>query len=544
MYHNLKKIALVATLFFTVKTYAQPKLIVGIVVDQMRYDYLYRFQDKFGKGGFKKLMADGFNCKNANYNYVPTYTGPGHASIYTGTTPALHGIISNKWYDKLIGKNVYCCDDKSVATCGEGGKEEGEMSPKRCVTTSVGDELRLATNKKSKVFGIALKDRGAILPAGHTANAAFWFSSKTGNWISSTYYNPTLPTWVNDFNSQKLADKYLSQKWETSFPIANYTESLSDDNPYEEAFKGEEKPVFPHDLPTLKTKNESYGILKEIPFGNSLTKDFAIKTITAENLGKGATTDMITISFSSTDYVGHRFGISSIELEDTYIKLDKDLEELLTFLETNIGKENVVLFLTADHGAVENPQYLIDNKINAAYVDEKKMEENLRALLKQNFADSLILSFSNEQVFFNHPLIESKKLKYEEIENFCYKFLSSQALVRQVISKQNLLNNQYSETPLSLLQKGFSPARSGDLVIVFEPSVLELSYGKKGTSHGAPYSYDTHVPLLWWGQKIKNGGTAKQISITDIAPTISQFLNIQYPSGCTGKPIHELLDGK
>jgi predicted AlkP superfamily pyrophosphatase or phosphodiesterase len=520
---------------------AQPKLVVGIVVDQMRYDYLYRFQSKFSETGFKRLMREGANCKNTNYIYVPTYTGPGHASIYTGTTPAVHGIISNKWYDKSSDKQVYCCEDKSVSTVGSAVSDEGLMSPQRCITGTFGDELRLFTNKKSKVIGVALKDRGAILPAGHMANAAYWFSSKDGNWISSTYYMNTVPKWVEDFNAQKLSDVFLGKKWETSFPIGDYTESLADDNPYEEMFKGEIKPVFPHDLPAIKASNDGYGLLKEVPFGNTLTKDFAINAIKSEMLGKGNVTDILTLSFSSTDYVGHRFGVSSIELEDTYIKLDKDLSDLLIFLDSYVGKENVLVFLTADHGAVENPQYLLDSKMKGGYVDEKKINEGLKKMLKDNFSDSLLSSFSNQQVFFNHAQVEKKKINEVELEKATIKYLLSQSYVRQVMTKQNILDNQFTDIPRSLIQLGFSPTRSGDLVVVYEPSVIELSYGKKGTTHGAPYSYDTHVPLLWWGYKIPKTDIVTPINITDIAPTVSMFLNTQFPNGCTGKPITDLF---
>ena len=536
-----KRTILAFLLLSPMLAYAQPKLVVGVVIDQMRFDYLYRFQSKYTEGGFRRLIKEGYNCKNTNYNYVPTYTGPGHASIYTGTAPSVHGIISNNWFDKETSKSVYCCDDKNSTTLGGGSKKEGAMSPQHCITTTVGDELKLFTNKKSKVIGIALKDRGAILPAGHMANAAYWFSSAEGNWISSSFYMQVMPKWVDDFNAQKLGDKYLSKKWETSFSIAEYTESLSDDNPYEGTFKGEEKPVFPHDLPLLKTKNEGYGILKEIPFGNSLTKDFAIATIKAEQLGKNAVTDMLMVSFSSTDYVGHRFGVSSIELEDTYIKLDKDLSEFFTFLDSYVGKENVLVFLTADHGAVENPQYLADSKVNAAYVDENKIEEGLVKILQQNFADSLLLSFSNQQIFFNHAIIKQKKINYSDLEKATVDFLSSQTYVRQVLTKTNLLQNQYTDLPRVLVQNGFSPTRSGDIVIVYEPSVIELTPDKKGTTHGAPYSYDTHVPLLWWGYKIKRAEDAEPVNITDIAPTLSQFLNIQSPSGCSGRPIVGVL---
>jgi predicted AlkP superfamily pyrophosphatase or phosphodiesterase len=233
--------------------------------------------------------------------------------------------------------------------------------------------------------------------------------------------------------------------------------------------------------------------------------------------------------------------VSSIELEDTYIKLDKDLSDLLIFLDSYVGKENVLVFLTADHGAVENPQYLLDSKMKGGYVDEKKINEGLKKMLKDNFSDSLLSSFSNQQVFFNHAQVEKKKINEVELEKATIKYLLSQSYVRQVMTKQNILDNQFTDIPRSLIQLGFSPTRSGDLVVVYEPSVIELSYGKKGTTHGAPYSYDTHVPLLWWGYKIPKTDIVTPINITDIAPTVSMFLNTQFPNGCTGKPITDLF---
>jgi len=283
----------------------RPKLVVGIVIDQMRFDYISKYYSKFSENGFKKLIKLGFNCKNTNYNYSPTYTGPGHASIYTGTTPAFHGIVGNDWFVRNTNRPTYVTDDPTVQTVGDGSEKAGKMSPRNLLASTIGDELRLYSNLKSKVISIALKDRAAILPGGHLSTGSYWFDSGTGNFISSTFFMKELPGWVNDFNAQHLAGKYLSQPWNTLLPIAQYTESASDDNPYEGLYPGETKPVFPHNLPAMYTKND-YGIIRSTPFGNSLTKDIVLAALKGENLGKGDFTDLLAISFSATDYVGHK----------------------------------------------------------------------------------------------------------------------------------------------------------------------------------------------------------------------------------------------
>ncbi|HMQ45220.1 MAG TPA: alkaline phosphatase family protein, partial [Mariniflexile sp.] len=319
------------------ETTGKPKLVVGIVVDQMRYDYLTRFYNKYGAGGFKRMMNEGFNCKNNHFNYVPTYTAPGHASVYTGTTPKYHGIIGNDWYDKDIKKMVYCAGDDTVQAVGA-ETEDGQMSPHRMKTTTFTDENRLFTQMQGKTIGISIKDRGAILPAGHTANAAYWFYGKDkGYFISSTFYMNTLPKWVNDFNTSNRAASYL-KPWNTLYNIETYTESGSDLNNFEGGFKGKETATFPYDLQVLKDQNGGFDILKATAYGNSIVADFAIAAISGEQLGQDNITDVLTVSFSSTDYVGHNFGVNSKEIEDTYIRLDLDLERFLKALDEKVGK--------------------------------------------------------------------------------------------------------------------------------------------------------------------------------------------------------------
>lgn len=500
-----------------------PKLVVGIVIDQMRYDYIYRYWEKYENKGFKRLVNEGFFCKNTNFNYAPTFTGPGHASIYTGTTPSVHGIIANNWFVSDSNKTIYCTDGKY-----------GQMSPENMLTTTITDELRLSNNMKSKVIGISLKDRGAILPAGHTANAAYWFEGTHGNWISSAYYANKLPLWVNEFNKKEMAKKYLSQPWKTLMPIETYSESLTDDNPYEGLFKEESKSVFPHNLPEI-AKISGLNLIRTTPSGNSLTKDFAIETIKSENMGKGKYPDFLTISFSSTDYIGHQYGTNSIEIEDTYLRLDKDLGELIDFLDSSLGSKNVLVFLTADHGATEAPAYLTANKIPSGFFQSDPVIYSLKKFLNAVYGDSLVLDYSNQQIFLNHKVMTQKKINSDEIQNAVADFMLPIKGIANVLTATSLKNTEFKEGTNALIQNGYSEKRSGDVLINLEPSWIE--YGKTGTTHGSAYNYDTHVPLLWYGWNIKNGNSAEAVNITDIAPTLAQFLNIQNPSGCTGKMI-------
>ena len=534
------KILLLVSLLFTINTFAQkPKLIVGIVVDQMRVDYLTRYESKFGEGGFKKLIKGGYFNKNANFNYVPTYTGPGHASIFTGSVPRVNGIISNDWYDKKTGKNMYCAQDETVTTVGS-TSNAGKMSPRNMLTTTIGDEMRLATNMQAKVIGISQKDRASILPAGHTANAAYWYDGSNGMFITSTFYMQKLPLWVSAFNDKKLPEKYLSQDWTTLLPIASYSESLPDDNAFEGLFKGESKPVFPHKLAELKEKNKGLNMIRATPFGNSLTKDFALEAIKNEQLGADAVTDLLSVSFSSTDYVGHQYGINAIETEDTYLRLDKDLEELINYLEKNIGKDNFVIFLTADHGGAHNAAYLQSLKVPAGLIDEKGIEDAMKAHLKEVFGDTLVMSFSNQQFFLNHTTLAKNKLKLKEVTMEAARFALTLEGVANAYSLYDVIaSSQSNDVALSRIYMGFNDVRSGDVILNYLPAYLD--YGKTGTTHGAAYSYDTHVPLLWYGWKINQGSSYEPVNISDIAPTLSSFLDISFPNGCVGKPIGGLV---
>ncbi|MFT6934674.1 MAG: putative AlkP superfamily pyrophosphatase or phosphodiesterase [Maribacter sp.] len=518
---------------------AKPKLVVGIVVDQMRYDYLTRFYTHYGEGGFKRMITQGFNCKNNHFNYAPTSTGPGHASVYTGTTPATHGIIGNNWYDKENDETVYCAGDDSYASVGT-KSDAGQMSPHRMRVTTVSDELRLHTQMRGKTIAIALKDRGAVIPGGHTANAAYWFHGKDeGKWISSTYYMNELPTWVADFNSSGTAQSY-KKSWTTFKEISTYTESGPDNNAYEGLLKGESTPTFPHNTTNLLDKNKDFEIIKGTPFGNSITTDFAIEALDKEGLGMDDDTDFLAISFSSTDYVGHNYGVNSKEIQDTYLRLDADLERLLTALDKKVGKGEYTVFLSADHGAVEVPTYLKDMKIPAGYVDYNTIKTKFSDFLKYKYGtEDIVKNFSNLQVFLDHRIIKNLDLDVKQVQEDIAKEYLSYDFIDRVYTANQMWQNEYTRGIPYILQNGYNQKRSGDVLLVLKPGFI--SYGKTGSTHGSPQIYDTHVPLLFFGKGIKKGSTVERTEIPDIAPTIAALLGISFPSGSTGKPISVVL---
>lgn len=518
----------------------QPKLVVGIVVDQMRYDYLTRFYDKYSDGGFKRMINQGYNCKNNHFNFIPTYTAPGHASIYTGTTPKYHGIIGNNWYDKLEKKSVYCVNDDSYNPVGT---DDGysRVSPRRMLVTTVTDQLKLHTQQKAKVIGIAMKDRGAVLPAGHSANAAYWFvGNNEGNWVTSDYYMTQLPKWVQDFNKSDAVEKYLGN-WNTLYDINTYTESGPDLNNFERGFKGKETATFPYDLKKLSKENDNLEILKLSPFGNSITTDFALATIKGEALGKDNVTDFLTISYSSTDYLGHNFGVDAKEIQDTYLRLDLDIERILNYLDKEVGVGNYTVFLTADHAAVHVPAFLESLKIPSGYFDKKAFRTQLDAfLLKKYAASDLVEYIASFEIFLNRARISQLNLNLQEVQQSIVDEIIAYDFIDRAYSAHTMHNNAFDHGLEVLLQNGYHQKRSGDVLVSFNAAVIE--YSRKGTTHGSGYMYDTHVPLLFYGKGIKTGSTFQKTNIIDIAPTISALLGISFPNASTGVPLEFVLD--
>ncbi len=522
-----------------------PKLVVGIMVDQMRHEYLYRFRPHFSKGGFNRMMDDGFVLKNGHYNYAPTVTGPGHASVYTGSTPALHGIISNGWYDKESGENINCVEDTRYTVVGV-PDGNGEVSPSRMLSTTVTDELKLFTQKRAKVIGISMKNRGAALPAGHLADAAYWFDGKSGKFITSTYYMTSLPPWLDKFHGRNLPEQYIQRGWNTLMPLDKYVESGPDDSPYEGRLGGKPKPVFPYDLKALRKPNE-YGIIGGTPYGNEYLTEMAKAVVEGEGLGADDITDFLAISYSSTDALGHSVGPNAVEIQDMYMRLDRSIEDLLKTLDAKVGAGNYTVFLTADHAVADVAQYLKDSRVPSGYFNNNKVGADLNEYLRQYFPEKdVVKTISSGNIFFDHAAFDDD-LKTAGVQlmiatELTVNFLLKQEGVANAYSQNTLRQSDYEEGGVKgMVVRGYHPKRGGDIVLVLEPGWYPGS-SPTGTTHGSPWTYDTHVPILFYGNGIRKGSSVQYYRITDIAPTISALLNIKYPSACTGQPVSEVLE--
>lgn len=522
----------------------KPKLIIGIVIDQMRYDYLTRFGHRFGNGGFNRIIRNGYNLKNAHLNYTPSKTAVGHAAIYTGTTPSNNGIMGNDWYDKYQQKSVSSVDDENYQPVGTTSKK-GQKSPNKLITNTIGDQLHLAQNMNGKVIGIGFKGRGSILPVGHSANAAYWFiKGDEGKWVSSTYYMDKLPTWVSDFNDAGIATEYLNSTWNTYYDIETYNASGKDDDEFEQLFKGREKPTLPYNLSELKEKNKYFNLLLNSPQGNSLTTDFAIKAIESEQLGKSKAMDFLAISYSSTDGIGHQFGPNSIEVEDTYIRMDLELERLLNLLDKEVGKGKYTIFLTADHGVSHIPYDLKALNFPGGYRSKKELVKYVENIVQEHFGNpKLIERIENNNIFINESQLRKSNLKREEVAEVIATELIKNKNIHKTATHKTLSTNGFTEGMMALMQRGFNQNLSGDVLYLYKPSMLG-DWNKKngGSNHGSGYNYDNHVPLLFYGARIRTGSSNHYYPITDIAATICTLMEIEFPNGNTGTVIEKVLD--
>ncbi len=513
---------------------ARPKLVVGLVVDQMRWDYLYRYYNRYSNGGFKRLINEGFSVENTFIPYTPTYTACGHTSIYTGSVPAINGIIGNDWYDPETKKNVYCTEDSTVFTVGSTPSAEGEMSPKNMLTSTITDELRLATNFKAKVIGISLKDRGSILPAGHSANAAYWYQGSTGNWITSSYYMKEVPTWIADYNKLKMANKFYAKNWETLYPINTYVNSTAD----EKAYEGKSS-TFPHQLTQNIDKN--FDAIRSTPYGNTITLDLAKLAISSEDLGQDNITDFLAVSCSATDYVGHGYGPNSIEAEDTYLRLDKDFEDFFNYLDKKVGKGNYTVFLTADHGAAHVPAFMKENKLLAGVVNDKDIAAKLNTYLNDKFkVNNLVLRSMNNQIIFDHDKTDKGTVSFDVIKSASIDFLKRMDGFSNVVDISRISQSTLPEIQKKMITNGYNPRRSGDLYYILNPNWF--NGGSTGTTHGSWNPYDSHIPLVFMGWGIKQGASNKTHYMTDISATLAALLHIQMPNGCVGEPITEITN--
>ena len=518
----------------------KPKLVVGIVIEEMRYEMLLRYWDSFGENGFKKIIDQGAFCTQTHHNYLITQNGVGQASIVTGTYPSYHGIISNDWYDRLSDKMIQCADESSFNLM-DGEISMGNYTPNNILTSTIGDEIKLSNNDSSKIISISLNPVSAVLSGGRLADYAFWFNNHDGGWITGNYYIDSLPEWVKNFNAKGFQDVYIRKSWASMYSLSdNYKKSLPDDNPFEIGFSNY-RYTFPYDLPYLRNRSGNYKYLKFTPFGNTYTKDFAVSAIVSEKLGKDEYTDFLSISFSASHYSGELFGPRSVEMEDIFLRLDKDLEHFIQFLDDELGMENVLLYITSDRGVSEVPEYLIHKKQNAGIFDGAKAVTLLNSYLSILYEDGeWIKSYHSRQIYFNQSLIDQTGVDLKEIQEKTAGFMVQFKGVANALPGATILSTNFDSGIKKKIQNSYHQKRSGDVLINLEPGWIEKN--GRVTNSGSGYVYDTHVPLIWYGWKVKTNRVDKSIDINDIAPTVSWILNITAPNASMGEPIYQIVE--
>ena len=515
----------------------KPKLIVNITVSQFRHDYISRFWDKLDDAGMKRLVNRGTYCKNTSYNFLNNDKGVGIATVVTGTTPSNHGIVGSSWYNDLMGSVIKSIHDETANSVG-GPYDNGKYSPKQLFCTSFTDELNLSNQFKSKVIGISLEPTTAILSASHTASAAYWFDKEGGNFVSSSYYMDSLPAWVNNFNEKKLPDTYMEKTWETLYPIESYTESLADDNPYEEGYR--KSVVFPYEMKKLEKtvkKKERYQLLNSVPFGDNLVKDFAIQAIVDEHLGGDKFTDVLFLNFTALEQIGHHFGPLSVEIEDAVLRLDKEIAHFLQFIEEAIGIENTLIIFTAEHGLPYRAEYLSAHKIPAGYFNSTSAISLLSSYMNNLYGKGdWIKHYQAQQIYLNRTLIESAELSLSDVQENVASLMLQFHGVQNTLTSTALTNTAYNEGVFRKIQNGYNQKRSGDIIIHLTNGFTEKQ-GRDVVTVGT----DTRVPLIWYGWKIGRKNIIQPVDLTDIAPTLSILLDISYPNSSTGKPIEEII---
>lgn len=529
----MKKLLLLTALIAAGSLKAEtPKLVVSIVVDQLRYDYLERFDKHFSKGGFHLFTKQGAFLSRAFYDYCPTYTAPGHATILSGAPPAQHGIIGNDWFNKRTRRSMYCVEDddvEGVGTSGSGGKR----SPKNFIGANLADQMRL--HFRSKVVGISMKDRGAILPAGKQPNGAYWLDTKTGHFVTSTYYTQDLPKWAKQFNAADRAGGYLGKTWDRLLPESAYT--WGDRTAGEGNLPGEKEPVFPHVV------GKSRSNITRTPFANELVIEFAKAALQAEKLGRGTTPDLLCISFSANDYAGHSFGPHSQEVQDITLRLDRQLEDFFAFLDDKIGLGNVLINLTADHGVAPNPEFATAQGMDGGRINEGTLMVELMSALSKAFEPQKFFlnpTLKGGQLFYNHHVLREADIDVDDIDHFIREWAFDTGIFQHVYTRGQLLDGRAPGHFGKLVFNGYNAERSADMILIAKPFMIP-SRSSTGTTHGSPYAYDTHVPVMFFGQGIKPGRYTETFNITDIAPTLAAILRVEVPPGSIGRPLTKLI---
>ncbi|MDZ7737733.1 MAG: alkaline phosphatase family protein [Bacteroidales bacterium] len=522
----------------------RPRLVMGIVIEQFRYDYIDKYRDMFGSGGILKLINEGTFCKNASYDFFLTQSAPAHATLATGTSPRHHGIVADNWYVPLREEIIYCSSDNSVDPIG-GSFENGHHSPARLFPSTFADELKMATAGEARVFGLGFREHAAILAAGHTADAAYWYDDITGTWMSSSHYMDSLPSWVNDFNNMGLADFYFDRQWNTLLDMGEYRACLPDTNDYEAGLSG--RSVFPYDLKKMSTssvlgmfnRKKDYSLLEKVPASDTYTTDFAIRLIEEEKLGEDEVTDFLSITFSATDRIGHSYGPSSVEMADAILRLDRNLEHLLSYINDKLGKKNVLVYLTSAHGIAEIPAVLKDRKIPAGYFRHNQAVSLLRSYLNVLYDQGdWIKGYYEKQLYLNHILIEDSGLKLSDVQDAASGFLTQFNGISSAVSGTVLANNEFTRGHFARMRNSFDPTRSGDIIINLKPAWVEN--GSWITNHNSVYEYDSHVPLIWYGWKVNRSSITRKVNMNELAATLSALCRLPYPNACSGEPMTEL----
>ncbi|HPJ59407.1 MAG TPA: alkaline phosphatase family protein [Bacteroidales bacterium] len=523
----------------------KPKLVVGIIVEQLRYDQIERFRDRFGENGIRKLLNEGSFFQNASFQYLLIQSAPGHATLATGSEPSTHGITSDRWYLPLRDEMIYCTADVSVTPVG-GSIESGLHSPVNLQASTFTDELKISTGGRAKVYAVGIKEHASILSAGHAADAAFWYDTINGNWMTSSYYMGSLPAWVNDFNATRQAETWLNGTWTLSRPRNDYHDCTPDSSKYEKGFAGQN--YFPYDLRKLSARgrtrdasNRDYAFLLETPYANSFTTAFAKKIIASENLGTDDVTDFLAVCYTSTDYIGHRFGPSSFESADALMRLDREVEDLLNYLNENIGKRNILVYFTSAHGVSEVPGVLAEMRVPSGYFRQDQAVSLLRSYLKAIYGDGdWVKGYSEKQVFLNRTLIEDARISLEEIQTKVARFLIQFSGVSGAYPYYAFETGAFSNGNTGKIVKNFNPLRSGDVIITLSPGWVERN-GDYVTNHNSPYDCDAHVPLIWYGWSVSRAAVTRKVNMADVAATLSSLCKVRYPNACTGEPLFELF---
>ncbi len=518
----------------------KPKLVVGITVSGMRYDYLSTYWDKFDEDGFRRLAGMGAHCKNARYDHLITESAVGYATIATGARPDAHGIVADYWYERMDKEIRYCVDDPTVHAIVSSDRN-GHTSPASMMSRTLSDELRIVSQFKSRVIGVSMDPKASVLLSGHTANAAYWYDPEHGTWTTSTYYADSLPVWVNDFNEKNYKDIYREKEWTTLLPMSDYTASMLDNNIYEEGFNGQN--TFPYDFRKITRegfRKGDYSSLLVTPFGNTYTKDFAISTIVNEELGQRDVTDWINISFNAGKYLAEYYTTWSVEVEDLYLRLDQDIAHLLNFLDEQVGLENTLIYLTADHAIADDPRLLGEHRVPSGYFNYHSNISLLKSYLNAIYGQGnwVSLYYAN-QIYLNRQLIEDSRLSIEEVQDRVANFMIQFSGVSNALPAYILKRNNFTEGIFNRIQNTYNQKRSGDVIIYLTPGWVEK--GSQYRESLSNFHYDAHVPLIFYGWKVNRITLPDRVSPMDIVPTLAYFLEISAPENASGKVITEMI---